>query len=436
MHLTGRALLLALVATVAFVAAAWSGDPDIAGLWRLPLLLLCVGLVFESWRQSQVQVWARLSLPPMLRLGREAQVVLELDHGSARPQRLRWVVPTPAALRLRDAAPQERLLAPGVVECVPLTLDAQRLGRERWPALSARLLGALGLAWWDRELDPAVTVRVMPDLLPRGAGRVETPAAGARRTPQPQAEREVHRWRRWEAGDPLSRIDWKVTARSGVLTTRELRDDQHLDVLLCIDAGCGSAAEEGGLDELGARVNLAARLAESVLARGDRVGLLAFADRVLVASRPVGGPAALARLRSRLAVLAPDALPADPSVAARAAARLLRARGTVLWFGDPLCDAPRATTVQAPLRALALRHAVVVAMPREAAVEALAVAASELPRRGHIALAAERRMAASRARASLLRDAGFDVVSGTPARLESAVWAATRRTAHASRRAR
>lgn len=436
MHLTGRALLLALVATVAFVAAVWSGDPDIAGLWRLPLLLLCGGLVFESWRQSQVRVGARLSLPPMLRLGREAQVVLELDHGSARPQRLRWVLPTPAALRLRDAAPQERLLAPGVVECVPLTLDAQRLGRERWPALSARLLGALGLAWWDRELDPAVTVRVMPDLLPRGAGRVDTPAAGARRTPQPQAEREVHRWRRWEVGDPLSRIDWKVTARSGVLTTRELRDDQHLDVLLCIDAGCGSAAEDGGLDELGTRVNLAARLAESALARGDRVGLLAFADRVLVSSPPIGGPTALARLRSRLAVLAPDALPADPSVAARAAARLLRGRGTVLWFGDPLCDAPRATTVQAPLRALALRHAVVVAMPREAAVEALAVAASDLPRRGHIALAAERRMTASRARAALLRDAGFDVVSGTPARLESAVWAATRRTAHASRRAR
>ncbi|MFM7708585.1 MAG: DUF58 domain-containing protein, partial [Gammaproteobacteria bacterium] len=318
MHLTGRALLLALAATVAFIAAVWSGDPDIAGLWRLPLLLLCVGLVFESWGQSRLQVGARLRLPPMLRLGREAQVVLELEHGAARPQRLRWVMPMPDVLRLRDVAPQERVLAPGVVETVPLTMDAVRLGRERWPALSARSSGALGLAWWDRTIDPDVTVRVMPDLLPRGATRVETPTAGARRVPQPQAEREVHRWRRWEAGDPLSRIDWKVTARSGVLTTRELRDDQHLEVLLCIDAGCASAAGDGALDELGVRVNLAARLAESALARGDRVGVLAFSDRVLVSSSPIGGPAALARLRQRLAVLTPDALPADPSVAARA----------------------------------------------------------------------------------------------------------------------
>ncbi|MFM7708825.1 MAG: hypothetical protein ACKO9D_12580, partial [Gammaproteobacteria bacterium] len=138
----------------------------------------------------------------------------------------------------------------------------------------------------------------------------------------------------------------------------------------------------------------------------------------------------------RLAVLTPDALPADPSVAARAALRLLGARGTVLWFGDPLGDGSRATTVPPSLRALALRHAVVVAMPRDAAVEALAVAPPVLPRRGHIALAAARHIAAARARAALLRDAGLQVVSGSPARLESAVWGATRRTGHASRRAR
>lgn len=436
MHLTGRALLLALAATVAFVAAQWSGDPDIAGLWRLPLLLLCAGLIFESWRQAKVEVTAHLRLPPMLRLGRGAAGTLDLGHDQPRPQRLRWVVAVPSTLRYGGSQSCERRLSPGVVESVPLALDAVRLGREDWPPLPARLLGALGLAWWDRALDPRVTVRVMPDLLHRGAVRVEAPSAGPRRPPQPQAEREVHRWRRWETGDPLSRIDWKVTARSGVTITRELRDDQHLDVLLCIDAGCESATGDGALDTLGERVNLAARLAESALARGDRVGLLAFADRPLVSVSPLGGPSALARVRARLAALTADASPADPVAAARAAARLLRQPGVVLWFGDPLCDAPRDAALPSPLRALALRHAVVVAMPREPAVEALATAPPGAPRRGHVALAAERRMAAARARAVQLRGGGFEVVSEPPARLEASVWAATRRTVPASRRAR
>lgn len=436
MHLTGRALLLALVATVAFIAAQWSGDPDIADLWRVPLVLLCFGLAVEHWRQARVGIVARLHLPPSLALGRRMHGTLELAHGAKRPQRVRWVMPTPVVLRSDDTAAQERRIEPGAVEPLPVTLEAVRLGREQWPALQARLLGAFGLAWWDRRIDPGVSVRVMPDLLPHGAVRVETDAAGPRRTPLPGAEREVHRWRRWESGDPQSRIDWKVTARSGVLTTRELRDDQHLDVLLCIDAGCGSAVGEGALDALGQRVNLAARLAESALARGDRVGLLAFSDRVLIASPPIGGPAALAQLRARLAVLQPDALPAEPAVAAAAATKLLGGRGTVLWFGDPLCEAPDTTTVPARLRTLALRHSVVVIAPREPSVEALLDAAPGGPRRGHIALAAERRLAAGRARAALLRRNGLEVVSETPARLESAVWAATRRTIHASRRAR
>lgn len=439
MHLTGRALLLALAATVAFVAEQWSSDPDIVGLWRMPLLLLVAGLGLEAWSQSRTALRARLAMPATLHLGRAAQATLVLEHGSSRTRRLQLLPSAPPGLRLGDPSQVELRVPPGAADgeaCLLLELHPERLGRQTWPALPARLLGTLGLAWWDRDIDPAATVRVLPDLLRRGTRRTVAPAAGPRRPPQPDAEREVHRWRRWEPGDPLTRIDWKVTARAGVLTTRELRDDQHLDVLLCIDAGCDSAVDDGALDVLGERVNLAARLAESALARGDRVGLLAFSDRVLASSPPAGGPAALPRLRARMANLAPDPLPSGPEHAARAAARLLRHPGLVVWFGDPLCDGPEAASPPPALRALAARHAVVVVAAREAEVHALAGASSGDPRRGWTALAAERRLAAARARAETLRRNGLHVVSATPARLESAVWSAASRRAPASRRAR
>jgi len=439
MHLTGRALLLALAATVAFVAEQWSADPDIVGLWRMPLLLLVVGLGLEAWLHSRTVLRARLALPASLHLGRAAEAALTLEHGSTRTRRLQLLPLAPPGLRVEDPAQVELRIPPGDadgVASVLLRLHPERLGRQPWPALPTRLLGTLGLAWWDRSIDPGATARVLPDLLRRGATRTVAPAAGPRRPPQPDAEREVHRWRRWETGDPLTRIDWKVTARSGVITTRELRDDQHLDVLLCIDAGCDSAVEDGALDVLGERVNLAARLAESALARGDRVGLLAFSDRVLASRAPVGGPAALARLRARMATLVPDELPSGPERAAHAAARLLRHPGLVVWFGDPLCDEPDAKSPPPALRALAARHAVVVVAARETQVHALADEASDDPRRGWTALAAERRLAAARARAETLRRNGLHVVSATPARLETAVWSAASRRAPASRRAR
>ena len=439
MHLTGRSLLLALVGVVTFIAAQWSSDPDIADLWRAVLLMLAGGLAFEAVVQGRVRLAARLVTPAALNLGRESETGIIVTHDARRTQRLRWMPIGPEAAPAAGVSQREMSIGPGDPEGgTALLPDGSvsgswvvrpiRLGTHPWPKIPARLLGPLGLAWWDRPLDTGATARVVPDLLRRSGARLATPATGARPRPLQEVAREIHRWHDWQPGDPLSRIDWKVTARSGVLTTRELRDDQHLEMLMVIDAGCESSAGDGVLDALGTRVNLAARLAETALARGDRVGLLVFADRVLRAVPPVGGAAALPRLRAQLAALAPDAQPADPEGAARAALRLLRQpQGAVLWFGEPPTGG---------LRALAARHSVVVVMPREPSVEALLVAPPGAPRRFWTALAAERHLAAMRSKADQWRQRGVAVVSETPARLEAAVWAAVTRGPRASRRAR
>jgi len=428
MHLTGRALLLALFGAVTFVAAQWSKDPDIDGLWRVVLLTLTAGLVLEAWAQRRVRLTARIMATPPLELGRGAALRLRIGHGARREQRIEWAPVAPDAAPCADTAARAATIAPGVEADETLSVSPRRLGAHVWPVLPARLLGPLGLAWWDRTLDPGATLRIVPDLLRRGAARTPAPVAGARPLPPQETAGEIHRWRSWEPGDPLSRIDWKVTARTGALTTRVFRDDHHLALLLVVDAGCESAVGDGPLDALGQRVNLAARLGESALARGDRVGLVAFSDRVLRASPPVRDIAATPWLRAQFAALVPDPMPADPQVAVRAALRILRQPGgVVLWFGDPPAE---------PLLALASRHSVVVVMPREQEVEALATADDPKPGRFWTALAAERRLAATRERAALLAARGIAVVNETPARLEAAIWAALPRARRANRRAR
>jgi uncharacterized protein (DUF58 family) len=435
MHLTARALALALVAVVTFIAAQWSNDPDIATLWRAVLMLLAVGLAFEAWAQARISIWLRFMLPAALHLGRETDIGFAVTHDSPRTQRLRLLPVAPEAAPCDASGERELRLAPdtpaaadNAVSSGTLAVRPVRLGVHLWPQIPARLLGPLGLAWWDRPLESGATVRIVPDLLRRSGARMTAPAHGARPRPRQEVAREIHRWHDWQPGDPLSRIDWKVTARSGVLTTRELRDDQHLEMLLVVDAGCDSAAGDGALDALGIRVNLAARLAESALARGDRVGLLAFSDRVLRAAPPMGGAAALPRIRAQLAALVSDPQPGDAGVAARAALRaLLRPAGVVLWFGDPEPES---------LRSVAARHSVVVVMPREPGVEALVDGSPGTPRRFWTALAAERFLTAAHERADSLRQIGVMVVSETPARLEGAVWAAVPRGSRANRRVR
>jgi len=74
--------------------------------------------------------------------------------------------------------------------------------------------------------------------------------------------------RRYRICDPPRVIDWKATARSGQLVSRDFTQEQSLDVMILVDAGRASALRAGDLDRLGHYANVAARLAQHALARG------------------------------------------------------------------------------------------------------------------------------------------------------------------------
>ena len=112
MHLTTRALALALVAVVTFIAAQWSNDPDIAMLWRAVLMLLAAGLAFEAWAQARISISLRFMLPAVLHLGRETDIGFVVTHDSHRTQRLRLLPVAPEATRCDAVEERDLRLAP------------------------------------------------------------------------------------------------------------------------------------------------------------------------------------------------------------------------------------------------------------------------------------------------------------------------------------
>ena len=80
------------------------------------------------------------------------------------------------------------------------------------------------------------------------------------------------------------------------LVTREFNEDQHLDILIALDAGRFSRVRPGRLDRLGLYANIAARFAQIATPNDDRVGLVVFADRPLAVCAPERGLRAIARL--------------------------------------------------------------------------------------------------------------------------------------------
>jgi uncharacterized protein (DUF58 family) len=221
-------------------------------------------------------------------------------------------------------------------------------------------------------------------------------------------------------GDPLARIDWKATARSRKLVTREFSEDQHLDILVAIDAGRFSRVRAGRLDRLGLYANIAARFAEVATPNDDRVGLLVFADQPVAACTPTRGMTAITRIRRILEQLSVQAAESDPAGAAIRIRRMLKHRSLVVLLTD-LDDPNVADQLARSVRLLSPPHLVVVAGVQSAEVSELAHREARDWGDPWISLAAQEHESRARSQQLLLKRLGAPVVAAREDLLEEAI---------------
>jgi uncharacterized protein (DUF58 family) len=122
---------------------------------------------------------------------------------------------------------------------------------------ASRAIGADEVIVYPRRVPaPSALLRQVP-----GAG--DAPA-GRRGRGQ-----DVHDLRGYRSGDDPRFIHWRVTARTGALTVREMEAESAQDACLVLRGGGAGNAER-----LEAALAEAAAVASVLLARGARVGLL------------------------------------------------------------------------------------------------------------------------------------------------------------------
>ena len=419
MHLARRSYVFIVLTAVIAIGGIWSSDRQLALLWRAPAALLLLGLAFEGVTVRRLLPLARIETPTPAFLGRAQRGAFVFTNRASRPLWLEYAPATPAGFEAPRGV--RRLTLPaGAAHEDALQLLPVRLGPQPWPGLPARLRGPLALAWWDTTLRPEARCLVAPDTL-RGSARARGLASGTRARRTAGAGQELYQLRAYVRGDPLTRIDWKATARSAELISRDYSEDQHLDILVAIDAGRLSRVRAGALDRLALYSNAAARLAEIATHNDDRIGLIVYAERVLASCPPARGLPAVARLRNTLAQLAVQAAESDPLSAAIAIRNLLRQRALIVLLTD-LDDANIAAALARAVRLLAPPHLVLVAGVHSGEIEALAHDEAREWQDPWIALAAaEHEQRAARQR-RLLQRLGAPVVAAPAEHLEGALF--------------
>lgn len=419
MNLRPKAMLLALLTALIAVLGDWSGSSWLSTLWRLPAGVLLLGLAYESLVIRRAGVSIHITADSHWYLGRSNRVLLRFRQHLHRPLRIEFAPLAPPSFNMEFAV--RSVLIPAQSEAllgVPVT--PRCLGRHQWPAQRIRIVGPLGLASWSRRVDVDCDAMVSPDMLPDAPDAQGLGSSGSRISVRRGSGAELLQLRRYQPGDPPRVIDWKASARAGRLISRDFAEDQHLEVVVVIDAGRSSGLRAGELDRLGHYVNAAARLAQSVVAQDDLIGLVVFADQPLFALPPARGLRAVTRLRKSLETLQVTGSESNPLQAAVRVRSLVRHRSLVVLLTD-LDDADAASQLLGAVRLLLPKHLPFVAGLSSAAAEALAGAPASGWFDPFESLAAQEYCTGLGRKVQALRALGAPALVARPEQLEGAV---------------
>jgi uncharacterized protein (DUF58 family) len=169
--------------------------------------------------------------------------------------------------------------------------------------------------------------------------------------------------REYQFGDDMRSIDWNVTSRMGHPYVKKHVEERELTVLLLVDF---SASGEFGTRRQFKReieAEICAILAFSAIKNSDRVGLIAFTDRIETFLRPRKGKDHVLRVIREILYFRPRGRATDLGLALQFMYRTITKRAVVFVVSDFLVQG-----YEQPLRVAARKHdviAITVTDPRE-----------------------------------------------------------------------
>jgi uncharacterized protein (DUF58 family) len=377
MQFTRRAFWL-LLPTALFLAvgAWWSGAAWVGLGW----LLLWGVVMMADWRMTPgPKAWTlsryhdeRLSLAAPNRI---TVRVLRGGHGPALPIWLRDDLPENFGIE-----ESQRVLTginvPGQLLELVYTVHPPRRGDYRFGDLYLRWRSTLGFLLRQATYPAVAPVKVYPnlvdvrkyDLLLR---RNRLWELGLRATRLLGRGSEFERLRDYSPDDDYRRINWQATARRGKPISVEFETERSQTVIALLDTGRMMRSPVGEVAKMDYAINAVLLLAYVAAQKGDRVGLLAFADEPHTWVAPRSGKAQFHRLLAQL--YAVESQPVEPDYTAAiayVAAKQVK-RSLVLLFSD-LTGALYTQTLTAQLAHLQRRHLVLLVTLRDPTVQAMA----------------------------------------------------------------
>ncbi len=363
--------LFALLAALLAFAVLIPFYPELASLWDVAVAVLLGVLLLDAIGiKAPAEIVAERHLPGSLPLGVWHQVSIKLHNHSNRTLDLRVFDHYPTQMT-QQQLPAELAIHPDEWGEIHYRIRPERRGREQFGRCELRLLSRWGFWWRKQRVGESQEVRVYPNFAAVSnyalmATDNRLSQIGVRKRPRRGAGMDFHQLREFRDGDSPAQVDWKATARTRKLISREYQDERDQEIVFLLDCGKRMLSHDGELSHFDNALNAILLLGYVALRQGDAVGIATFSgsERWLP---PAKGVTSVKRLLNGIFDLQPDQQSPDYSAAATQLLLRQRKRALVVVVSN-LRDEDQDDLIPA-LKLLKQRHLVLFASLRELAVE-------------------------------------------------------------------
>jgi uncharacterized protein (DUF58 family) len=289
-------------------------------------------------------------------------------------------------LRIKDDFPDEFLYETVLHDChvspmhhadISYRLTPLRRGIYQFVDIHLQCWGILGLIIRRRRVPAAAEIKVYPNLqavrqyellIKRGMLH----QIGLKTSRQFGEGTEMERLREYSPDDDFRRIDWKATARQRKPIVREFETERSQDVVIMLDTGRLMASPilletstlphseptpQKAMLKLDYAINTTLMTAYVSMLKGDKVGLIAFADRVHQYLAPKPGKKQFLTMLETIYALPVHSVEPDFGEAFKYLASKQRRRALIILFTDIL-DSDSAEGIAAYVSQLSKHHLV------------------------------------------------------------------------------
>ncbi len=337
MQLTRRAILLLLITAPLIALATWLGGMIQAAFWYL---LFCLALIILDGRLAEPiqRIVIQREHAQKLNLGIENPVSLHLQNHGRRE----------ILFTLRDEPPDKFTVSQRVFagRCLPhqawsaqYSVTPLNRGVYAFGNFTLRWQGPLGLLIRQKRIQAEASVKVYPNLLDVQRydlllRRNRLQEMGLRHSRQRGEGTEYERLREYLPDDDFRRIDWKATARRYRPITVEYETERSQNVFLAIDTGRMMQSPVERISKLDYVINASLLLTYVATGKGDKVGLMTFADQIGAFLSPGQGKGQFYKALELLYAVHPEPVEPDYHYALNYLALKQRRRSLIVLFTD------------------------------------------------------------------------------------------------------